>query len=104
MSYALYFVKISNICVFRCFPALTVPPTLTTGGVFGVTRNPIYVAFLLPLLSFAYHSIPAALIASIAYIASMTHFIIRDEEAILRKTFGEAYDQYAANTPQWLFF
>jgi len=80
------------------------PQTLTTNGVFGHTRNPIYVAFLLPLLSLAYHSIPAALIASAMYVTTMTAFIIRGEEAILSKTFGPAYDNYAAATPRWLFF
>ena len=80
------------------------PQTLTTSGVFGVTRNPIYVAFLLPLLSIGYYSIPAALMACVLYIAAMTSFIIRGEEAILSKTFGAAYDRYAAATPRWLFF
>jgi len=80
------------------------PQRLTTGGVFGVTRNPIYVAFLLPLLSVSVYSIPAALMASVLYISAMTIFIIRGEEAILSKTFGAAYDEYAANTPRWLFF
>lgn len=80
------------------------PQTLTISGVFGFTRNPIYVAFLLPLLSIGYYSIPAALTASIVYIGSMTVFIIRREEMILSKTFGAAYNQYAAETPRWLFF
>jgi len=80
------------------------PQTLTTGGVFGVTRNPIYVAFLLPLLSLSYYSIPAALVATVVYIGAMTVFIIRSEEAILRKTFGSMYDEYAEKTPRWLFF
>ena len=80
------------------------PQTLTTSGVFGITRNPIYVAFLLPLLSIGYYSVPAALAACAAYIGAMTVFIIRKEEAVLSQTFGAAYDQYAAATPRWLFF
>lgn len=80
------------------------PQTLTTGGVFGVSRNPIYVAFLLPLLSISYYSIPSALTASAAYIVTMTVFIIRSEEVVLSKTFGTAYNEYAAKTPRWLFF
>lgn len=80
------------------------PQTLTTSGVFGVTRNPIYVTFLLPLISLGYYAIPAALTASVIYISAMTVFIIRREETILSETFGAAYDQYAAATPRWLFF
>lgn len=80
------------------------PRTLTTGGVFGVTRNPIYVAFLLPLLSIGYYSIPAAFAAMAAYVGAMTVFIIRREEDCLQETFGAAYAAYAAKTPRWLFF
>ncbi len=80
------------------------PRTLTTGGVFGYTRNPIYVAFLLPLLSIGYYSVPAALAASVLYLGLMTTFIIRGEEAILKRTFGAPYEAYAAATPRWLFF
>ncbi len=80
------------------------PQTLTTSGVFGVTRNPIYVAFLLPIFSIGYYSTPAALAAAAIYIWSMTAFIIRSEETILSATFGSAYDVYAAKTPRWLFF
>jgi len=80
------------------------PQTLTTGGVFGVTRNPIYVAFLLPLLSLGYYSVAAAMAATAAYVIAMTMLIIRKEETILSQTFGMAYDEYATATPRWLFF
>ena len=80
------------------------PKKLTTGGVFGVTRNPIYVAFVLPLLSIGYFSIPAALTASVVYVAAMTAFIIRREEEVLHHAFGAAYEAYAAKTPRWIFF
>lgn len=107
-SILLFFVSASLVQRFMRLSLLSSsygkPQTLTTGGVFGVTRNPIYVAFLLPLLSIAYYSIPAALTAAAAYIIAMTVFIIRSEEAILSKTFGAAYLEYAAKTPRWLFF
>lgn len=80
------------------------PQNLTTSGVFGVSRNPIYVAFLMPLFSIGYYSVVAAITASAAYIALMTVFIIRNEEQILSKTFGAAYDAYAARTPRWLVY
>ena len=107
-SILLFFVSASLVQRFMRLSLLSSsygqPQTLTTGGVFGVTRNPIYVAFLLPLLSISYYSIPAALTASVIYVGAMTVFIIRSEEAILSKAFGAAYDQYAAKTPRWLFF
>lgn len=78
------------------------PKSLTTTGVFGVTRNPIYCAFLIPLASIAYYNAWAAIAATIAYIMGMTLFIIRREEDCLRQTFGALYDEYAARTPRWL--
>jgi len=107
-SILLFFVSASVVQRFMRLSLLSgsygKPQTLTTGGVFGVTRNPIYVAFLLPVLSISYFSVAAALVAAVAYVAAMTAFIIRSEEAVLSKTFGPAYDQYAAKTPRWLFF
>ncbi len=107
-SILLFFVSASLVQRFMRLSLLSSsygqPQTLTTGGVFGVTRNPIYVAFLLPLLSISYYSIPAALAASVTYVLSMTIFVIRSEEVILSEAFGAAYDQYAAKTPRWLFF
>lgn len=107
-SILLFFVSASMIQRYMRLSLLSSsygqPSELTTGGVFGVTRNPIYVAFLFPLLSIGYFSIAAALTASVAYLVAMTVFIIRREEEVLHQTFGAAYDAYAAKTPRWLFF
>lgn len=80
------------------------PRQLTTSGVFRITRNPIYVAFLLPLASLGIYSPSAAVVAISTYILAMTVLIVRREEATLRETFGSAYDDYAARTPRWLLF
>jgi protein-S-isoprenylcysteine O-methyltransferase Ste14 len=79
------------------------PNDLTTTGVFQYTRNPIYVAFLLPLASLAVFSVAAAAVAIAVYIAAMTTFTIRKEERDLRNIFGQSYVNYAARVPRWLF-
>ncbi|MCH9807399.1 MAG: isoprenylcysteine carboxylmethyltransferase family protein [Alphaproteobacteria bacterium] len=77
------------------------PAQLVTDGVFRYSCNPIYVAFLLPLLSLGYYSPVAAFVASLTYIAAMTVFVIKPEERVLGEEFGAEYQAYKAQTPRW---
>lgn len=79
------------------------PQQLVTSGWFRYSRNPIYVAFLIPLGSLAYYSVTAAVAASALYLLSMTYFVIAREEEVLEKAFGETYLDYKAAVPRWLF-
>lgn len=78
------------------------PARLVTSGVFRYSRNPIYVAFLLPILSLGWFSAWAALAAAAIYVAAMTLVVIRREEAVLEARFGETYRAYRARVPRWL--
>ena len=53
------------------------PARLVTDGVFGYSRNPIYVAFFMPVLSLAALSPIAAAAALAIYILAMNRFVIR---------------------------
>lgn len=77
------------------------PKRLVTNGVFRYSRNPIYVAFLLPLVSLAYLSPLAALVSCLLYLLLMTFFVIMPEERVLSAEFGEAYQDYRARVPRW---
>lgn len=79
------------------------PQQLVTTGWFRVTRNPIYVAFLIPLASLGYYSLTAAIAAIGLYMLSMTYLVIAREEEVLERSFGAAYLGYKASTPRWLF-
>lgn len=79
-----------------------VPAQLVTGGVFRYSRNPIYVAFLIPVATLGYFSIAAALVSAILYVLSMTVFVIRHEESVLERKFGAEYTAYKASVPRWL--
>lgn len=79
------------------------PRRLVTSGIFKYSRNPIYVAFLIPLASLAVISAAAALAAAAFYILVMNLTIIRTEERDLRQFFGDDFSSYAAATPRWLF-
>lgn len=77
------------------------PSRLVTDGVFLYSRNPIYVAFLLPIASLAYFSPAAALVSGCLYVAAMTYFVIFPEERLLKQEFGAKYRAYLARVPRW---
>lgn len=80
------------------------PKKLVTDGVFGYSRNPIYVAFLVPLASLGVLSATAAFFAIAAYLVAMTQFVIIPEERVLTAEFGKGYAHYRAHVPRWLGF
>lgn len=79
------------------------PKRLVTQGPFRFTRNPIYVAYFLPLASVALFSPWSAVAAGLLYILLMTQFVIRREERELQHRFGMRFTAYAARVPRWLF-
>lgn len=78
------------------------PVHLTTSGIFRYSRNPIYVAFFVPLASIAYFSLAAAIAAIAVYVLAMNLTVIRKEERDLLATFGEDYARYMTTAPRWL--
>jgi protein-S-isoprenylcysteine O-methyltransferase Ste14 len=68
--------------------------TLATGGMFAVSRNPIYVSLdALFLGLFFIFPNPGALFVAI-FIASAFHAQTLNEEKFCRRHYGEAYIQY----------
>jgi protein-S-isoprenylcysteine O-methyltransferase Ste14 len=78
------------------------PRQLTTSGIFKFSRNPIYVAFFLPLASLAILSLPAAIAAIGIYVLAMNLTVIRKEERDLAEAFGDAFAAYVAEVPRWV--
>ena len=79
------------------------PRQLCKTGPYRFTRNPIYVAFLLPLASFAVISPLSAIAAISFYVVSMNFTVLRAEERDLLAIFGQPYIHYASKVPRWLF-
>jgi protein-S-isoprenylcysteine O-methyltransferase Ste14 len=76
---------------------------LVTGGVFRVSRNPMYLSLLLLLVAYAVRiDSPAVWLGPIAFIAYVTRFQIHPEERALEARFGEAYLRYRTRTRRWL--
>jgi protein-S-isoprenylcysteine O-methyltransferase Ste14 len=75
---------------------------LVTRGVFGMTRNPLYVGNLLIWIGFAIMSGVAwfPLVAAVLFAVEYT-FIVAYEEGVLESTFGEEYLGYKAKVARW---
>ncbi|MBT8264731.1 MAG: isoprenylcysteine carboxylmethyltransferase family protein [Eudoraea sp.] len=75
---------------------------LVTGGVYRITRNPMYLALLLVLLAVgiylgnAFNTLLAA-----GFVMYMNRFQIIPEETALKKHFGKEYEQYCVRIRRW---
>jgi protein-S-isoprenylcysteine O-methyltransferase Ste14 len=76
---------------------------LVTTGPYGRSRHPMFVGFtsmyvgLALLLNLTW---PLLLLPVVLIVLALT--VIRCEEGYMRRTFGTAYDRYAARVPRWL--
>ncbi len=79
------------------------PGRLVTGGVFALSRNPIYLADALILAGLVLVW-DAALAAPLvpAFMALITRRYIRGEEVAIATLFGPEYQAYRARTRRWL--
>ena len=82
--------------------AFGAPRKLTTQGLFALSRNPMYVAFLVPVLSLSVMSPLAAIAAAVLYVLAMNTLVIVNEEEALEANFGGQYRRYRLATPRWL--
>ena len=77
--------------------------TLVTGGVFGFSRNPMYVGLAALLASWAaYLAVPWTLLGPIVFVLFITRFQIIPEERVMHAKFGAAYRDYQKRVRQWL--
>lgn len=78
--------------------------TLVTSGIYGITRNPMYVGMLIFLITFIlWLGALSAVFAAIAFFLLIDRYQIRGEERALIRLFGSPYQEYAARVPRWLF-
>ena len=77
--------------------------TVVESGVFGFTRNPMYLALLLLLLAYGYwlQNI-AALVLPLGFVLYMNRFQIKPEERALSERFGEQYIRYKTRVRRWI--
>ena len=77
--------------------------SVVTSGVYRLSRNPMYVGFLLGLIgwaTFLSHTLPFLLLP--IYVAYMNRFQISPEERALSAKFGDEYETYKQAVRRWL--
>ena len=76
---------------------------LSTGGVYALTRNPMYLGMTLLLTGWAmWLSYVWLLLGPAAFAAYIGRFQIRPEERAMREKFGADFDAYCARVRRWL--
>jgi protein-S-isoprenylcysteine O-methyltransferase Ste14 len=78
---------------------------LITPGLYGISRNPMYLFELTFWLGWAifYGSLPV-LAAFVVWLVIMNFLVVPYEERDLERRFGEPYRQYKARVPRWINF
>jgi len=76
---------------------------VVSSGVYRVSRNPMYLGFLLALAGWAvYLSNAGAAMLLPVFVAYMTQFQIKPEERALLAKFGPGFAQYLSRVRRWL--
>ncbi len=76
---------------------------LVTGGIYRVTRNPMYLGLACILTGWALRLASAwALLGVALFVGYVTRFQIIPEERILAARFGDGYAAYRASVRRWL--
>lgn len=82
---------------------LNPPKMLMMNGLYGYTRNPIYVGALLVLLSYMFwFGSRLMILYCLFFILAYQILITLIEEPILRNTFGQEYEEYCKKVPRIL--
>jgi protein-S-isoprenylcysteine O-methyltransferase Ste14 len=77
--------------------------SLVVRGVYGLTRNPMYVGLLLTLVAWAvFLASPFAVVWLAVYVVYITRFQIIPEERALTTLFGAEYEAYRARVRRWV--
>ena len=80
----------------------TAPDKLITSGMFAISRNPVYVAFLSYFIGIMLSYFNITSIAALVLFCAAIHRQILREERFLKKHYGKEYDGYCARTRRYL--
>lgn len=84
----------------RIHPRPATRAELRTDGAYRYVRHPIYAAVLLASAAEAVRAARPEPVLGLVALAVVLHLKADYEEALLRRTFGEAYDIYASRVPR----
>lgn len=76
---------------------------LVDSGIYRVSRNPMYLGFLMALIAWAIHLENGfSVILLPAFVLYMNRFQIQPEERALRDMFGGHFERYMASVRRWI--
>jgi len=76
---------------------------VVTGGIYCITRNPMYVGLTALLTMWAVQlAAPLALLGPVFFVLFTHHLQILPEERLLSAKFGKEYDEYRQRVRRWL--
>ena len=76
---------------------------LVTAGLYGISRNPMYLGLVLAGFGAALVSATlAALVLSAAFVLFVRYWYIAYEERAMRRQFGARYEAYCRTVGRWL--
>ena len=79
------------------------PDLLVTEGIYGFTRNPMYLGMVLIAAGAALVSgTLSACLLSAAFALAVRYWYIAYEEAEMRRRFGDRYEEYCQTVGRWL--
>ena len=77
--------------------------SVVTGGIYGYTRNPMYLGLTALLVSWAvWLSVLWVFLGPVAFMLYLTRFQIVPEERVMSSKFGRNYDEYRQRVRRWL--
>lgn len=77
--------------------------SVVKNGVFGISRNPMYLGMLLILIGIGvFLGSPINIIVLIAFVAAITSLQIKPEEEVLEAKFGSDYAAYRYHVRRWI--
>ena len=78
--------------------------TVVTGGIYRITRNPMYLGMALVLVGWcvALGTVPGLVVSVPLLVGYLTRFQIAPEERMLEEKFGEAYREFRDRVRRWL--
>ena len=79
--------------------------SLVISGPFAYVRNPLYIGNILIYLGLGIMTLalfPYLQIAALLFFVFQYHFIVKEEENYLHKTYGSFYEEFVKNVPRFL--
>lgn len=77
--------------------------SLVDSGIYQFSRNPMYLALLLILISYGiYLGNMLAILVLPFFVLYINYFQIIPEEKVLQQKFGEEFEKYRSQVPRWI--